>query len=125
MLGEYGAGSSALQAVTACIAIRRGEIPPTISHARLDAAIPPLRVVTRREPVAPDRVLVHAIGLGGFYYSVAGFEEPEVEEWQDLPAAQTGQGREVWSVKGHPRCRPTDRFREPLSPWRPRRDREG
>lgn len=125
MLGQHGAGSSALQAVAACLAIRRGEISPTINHDRLDPEMPPLRVVTQRERVAPDRVLVHAIGLGGFYYSVAGFEEPEGAEGLGLPAAVTGQERVVWSVKGHPRFRPTERFREPLSPWRPRRDREG
>lgn len=122
MLGQHGAGSSALQAVTACLTIRRGEIPPTINHERLDPELPALRVVTRREAVAPDRVLVHAIGLGGFYYSVAGFEEADVDE--SIPAAQTGQGRVVWSVKGHPRFRPAERFRKPLTPWRPRRDRD-
>ena len=122
MLGQHGAGSSALQAVTACLAIRRCSIPPTINHDRLDPALPPLRVVTQHEHVAPERVLVHAIGLGGFYYSVAGFAEPD-EVAGGGPAPQTGAGRVVWSAKGHPRFRPAERYRQPLQPWRPRRDR--
>jgi 3-oxoacyl-[acyl-carrier-protein] synthase II len=122
MLGQHGAGSSALQAVTACLAIRRCSIPPTINHDRLDPAMPRLRVVTQHEHVAPERVLVHAIGLGGFYYSVAGFAEPEAAK-DGGREAQTGAGRVVWSAKGHPRFRPVERFHKPLTPWQPRRDR--
>jgi hypothetical protein len=71
--------------------------------------------------VAPERVLVHAIGLGGFYYSVAGFAEPDGEPGGAAP--QTGAGRVVWSAKGHPRFQPAERYRQPLTPWSPRRDR--
>lgn len=124
MLGQHGAGSSALQAVTACLTIRRREIPPTINHERLDPEMPPIKVVTTHETVAPERVLVHAIGLGGFYYSVAGFEDPEIDGG-GMSATQTGQGKVVWSVKGHPRFKPAPRFQKPLAPWRPRRDRDG
>ena len=122
MLGQHGAGSSALQAVTACLAIRRCGVPPTTNHDSLDPALPPLRVVTRHESVAPESVLVHAIGLGGFYYSVAAFSEPE-EASDGSAAPQTGAVQVVWSAKGHPRFRPAPRFHRPLVPWRPRRDR--
>lgn len=70
-LGQHGAGSSALQVVAACLAIDRGTVPPTINHERLDPACGPLRVVVRPEALSGPNVLVHAIGLGGFYYSCA------------------------------------------------------
>ena len=50
MLGQHGAGSSALQAVAACLAIRRGAVPPTINHEDPDPACGSLRVVTAAEP---------------------------------------------------------------------------
>lgn len=68
-LGQHGAGSSALQVVAACLAIDRGTIPPTINHERLDPACGPLHIVTEPEPLRGPNVLVHSIGLGGFYYS--------------------------------------------------------
>lgn len=120
MLGQHGAGSSALQAVTACLSIRRCGVPPTINHDRLDPALPPLRVVTQFDSVAPENVLVHAIGLGGFYYSVAAFEAP-AEQPGGGALPQTGAGKVVWSAKGHPRFRPAERFQRPLVPWSPRR----
>jgi 3-oxoacyl-[acyl-carrier-protein] synthase II len=122
MLGQHGAGSSALQAVTACLSIRRCSVPPTINHDRLDPALPPLRVVTELETIAPEKVLVHAIGLGGFYYSVAAFQAPpEAPGGGVLP--RTGAGKVVWSAKGHPRFRPAERFQRPLVPWSPRSER--
>ncbi|HUP20918.1 MAG TPA: hypothetical protein VM778_13350 [Gemmatimonadota bacterium] len=68
-LGQHGAGTSALQVLAACLAIDHGTIPPTINHDRLDPACGPIRVVTRPEPLPGPNVLVHSIGLGGFYYS--------------------------------------------------------
>jgi 3-oxoacyl-[acyl-carrier-protein] synthase II len=118
MLGQHGAGSSALQAVTACLAIRRRGIPPTINHDDLDPECAPLPVVTEALAHAPGHVLVHAIGLGGFYYSVAAFESPEV-----IPGAGqanlTGMLRVSWSLSAHPRYKPKEMFQKPLVPWRP------
>lgn len=114
MLGQHGAGSSALQAVAACLSIRRCAMPGTPNHETPDPEIPPLRIVRTTEDVAPERVLVHAIGLGGFYYSAAGFEAVDDE------SAETGQGQVVWSARGHPRFRPGERYRRALEPWRPR-----
>ncbi|MCB0216233.1 MAG: beta-ketoacyl-[acyl-carrier-protein] synthase family protein [Caldilineae bacterium] len=74
MLGQHGAGSSALQAISACLAIAEGEVPPTINHDALDPACGPLQVVTRLRAMPIERCLVHAIGMGGFYYSAAAFE---------------------------------------------------
>lgn len=74
MLGQHGAGSSALQAVAACLSIHADEIPPTINHDALDPACGPLHVVTERRDLRIERALVHAIGMGGFYYSAAAFE---------------------------------------------------
>jgi 3-oxoacyl-[acyl-carrier-protein] synthase II len=75
-LGQHGAGSSALQVTAACLTIASGEIPPTLNCDRLDPACGPLRII--RQPLASetDRVLVHSIGLGGFYYSAVALEAP-------------------------------------------------
>jgi 3-oxoacyl-[acyl-carrier-protein] synthase II len=75
-LGQHGAGSSALQITAACLTIASGQIPPTLNCDRLDPACGPLRII--RQPVASetDRVLVHSIGLGGFYYSAMALEAP-------------------------------------------------
>src|SRR5262249_25080325 len=69
MLGQHGAGSSALQAVTACLSLERGAVPPTINHDEPDPECGPIRVVTRLEAAPIRNVLVHSIGIGGFYYS--------------------------------------------------------
>lgn len=73
MLGQHGAGSSALQVAAACLAIDRRTVPPTINHERSDPACGAIRVVTEPEPMARSNVLVHSIGLGGFYYSCGAF----------------------------------------------------
>jgi 3-oxoacyl-[acyl-carrier-protein] synthase II len=69
VLGQHGAGSSALQLVGACLTLENGIIPPTINHESPDPLCGSIRVVTRAEHSTPERVLVHSIGLGGFYYS--------------------------------------------------------
>jgi 3-oxoacyl-[acyl-carrier-protein] synthase II len=74
MLGQHGAGSSALQAIAACLSAAENVVPPTINHDELDPACGPLQVVTERREMAIERVLVHSIGMGGFYYSAAAFE---------------------------------------------------
>jgi 3-oxoacyl-[acyl-carrier-protein] synthase II len=116
MLGQHGAGSSALQAVAACLAIRRGTVPPTINHEDPDPACGPLRVVTSPETLEVNRVLVHAIGLGGFYYSAAAFEGPRQER------RQTGFRQVKWSEDHNPKFAPAEEYTRPLVPWEPRRD---
>ncbi|MGH7717599.1 MAG: beta-ketoacyl-[acyl-carrier-protein] synthase family protein [Gemmatimonadaceae bacterium] len=116
MLGQHGAGSSALQAVGACLAIRRGVVPPTINHDDPDPECGALRVVTAAEPFQPERVLVHSIGLGGFYYSAAAFEgEPDAR-------GQTGLMRVRWSEGHNPKFAPAEEYTRPLTPWAPRQD---
>lgn len=116
MLGQHGAGSSALQAVTACLSIRRGAVPPTINHDDPDPACGPLRISRKAESVAVDRVLTHSIGLGGFYYSVAAFEKTARE------SAKTGLIQVSWSHDGQPLFHPSEEFQKPLVPWKPRED---
>lgn len=117
MLGQHGAGSSALQAVTACLSLRRGTVPPTINHEELDPACEPLRVQTKPEELDLRRVLVHSIGLGGFYYSAAAFGR-----YFDKDLAQTGAVRVQWSEEQHPKFKPSEEFQKPLEPWKPRSD---
>jgi 3-oxoacyl-[acyl-carrier-protein] synthase II len=116
MLGQHGAGSSALQAVAACLTIRRGTIPPTINHEQPDPACGPLRVVTKAEAATPSRVLVHSIGLGGFYYSVGAFEA-----WTSAAdPMHSGIHQVHWNEPGRSRFRPAEEFTQPLTPWKPR-----
>jgi 3-oxoacyl-[acyl-carrier-protein] synthase II len=115
MLGQHGAGSSALQAVGACLTIRRRMVPPTINHDEPDPACGPIRVVTKAEPFAPQRVLVHSIGLGGFYYSAAAFEAVP-----DDALHKTGFLQVRWSEGAGLRFHPEEEFQKPLEPWSPR-----
>lgn len=117
MLGQHGAGSSALQAIAACLSIRRETAPPTINCEDQDAACGALNVVKKAEVAPIARVLVHAIGLGGFYFSAAAFERP-----QSADPGATGILRVAWSKGAHPRFGPAAEYQEPLVPWRPRRD---
>ena len=114
MLGQHGAGSSALQAATACLSIRRGTVPPTINRDDPDPACGPLNVPEKAESVDLHRVLTHSIGLGGFYYSVAAFEKPARQ------SALTGLVQVAWSRDGSPRFHPSEEFQKPLVPWKPR-----
>ena len=116
MLGQHGAGSSALQAVAACLAVRRGAIPPTINHEFPDPACGELRVVTRAETLSVKRVLMHSIGLGGFYYSAAAFEKPAADP------RQTGLMQVKWSEEHNPKFAPAEEYQRPLVPWAPRSD---
>jgi 3-oxoacyl-[acyl-carrier-protein] synthase II len=116
MLGQHGAGSSALQAVAACLAIRRGTVPPTINHEDPDPACGELRIVTRSETIGINRVLTHAIGLGGFYYSAAAFEQPAADR------RQTGLLQVKWSGEHNPKFAPAEEYQKPLEPWSPRQD---
>lgn len=118
MLGQHGAGSSALQAVGACLTLRRGAVPPTINHDDPDPECGGLRIVTQVEALRVQRVLVHSIGLGGFYYSAAAFESP-----LGAPAAAgTGVHQVRWSGDHNPKFLPAEEFSRPLEPWEPRRD---
>ncbi len=118
MLGQHGAGSSALQAVGACLSIRRGIVPGTINHDDPDPACIPLRVVTQSEHSMPNRVLMHSIGLGGFYYSAAAFEAPRLSGGGD-----TGLLQVRWSEGHNPKFAPADAYQRPLVPWSPRSER--
>lgn len=116
MLGQHGAGSSALQVSAACLAIRREVVPPTINHDDPDPSCGELRIVTTAEHFAPRRVLVHSIGLGGFYYSAAALEaEPDLGN-------MTGMMRVQWSEGHDPRFLPAEEYTRPLTPWAPRQD---
>jgi 3-oxoacyl-[acyl-carrier-protein] synthase II len=117
MLGQHGAGSSALQAITTCLSIRRKGIPPTINHDEPDPACGELPVVTEAVAHRANRAIVHSIGIGGFYYSAAAFERPGV-----IPGGEsgimTGMTRVGWSQSAHPKYKPTEEFQAPLKPWR-------
>jgi 3-oxoacyl-[acyl-carrier-protein] synthase II len=117
MLGQHGAGSSALQTIAACLTIRRGQVPPTINHEDPDPECGPIQVVTKALTLRPRRVLVHAIGLGGFYASAAALGAVE-----DFEPGLTGIHTVQWSEGGHPRFAPAPEFQQPLVPWRPRQD---
>ena len=117
MLGQHGAGSSALQGVAACLSLRRKTMPPTINHEELDPACGPLRVITKPEPAPLRRVLVHSIGLGGFYYSAAAFEAEAASD-----PNQTGLMQVVWSKQTEGRFQPAEDYQKPLEPWSPRPD---
>ncbi|MFQ5605864.1 MAG: beta-ketoacyl-[acyl-carrier-protein] synthase family protein [bacterium] len=73
MLGQHGAGSSALQAVAACLSIDQGIVPPTINYENPDPACGPIRIATEAESSRPQNILTHSIGFGGFYYSCGAF----------------------------------------------------
>jgi 3-oxoacyl-[acyl-carrier-protein] synthase II len=117
MLGQHGAGSSALQAIAACLTIRRGQVPPTINLEDPDPECGPLRLVTTPSTLRPRRVLVHAIGLGGFYASAAALRAVAEDD-----LGQTGIHTVQWSEGGHPRFAPAPEYQRPLTPWRPRHD---
>ncbi|MFQ5491846.1 MAG: beta-ketoacyl-[acyl-carrier-protein] synthase family protein [Phycisphaerae bacterium] len=118
MLGQHGAGSSALQAVTACLCIRRGAAPPTINHDQPDPACGPIQVITEPLALAPQQVLVHCIGLGGFYYSAAAFQAPDLDPSDPV----TGTLQVRWSQGAKSKFRPTQEYQKPLTPWAPRED---
>jgi 3-oxoacyl-[acyl-carrier-protein] synthase II len=117
MLGQHGAGSSALQAVTACLSINRGTAPPTINHEEPDPDCGPIRVNGEAIEIPPRPVLIHCIGLGGFYYSAAVLLPPDGSDRQ-----KTGFRQVQWSKGGHPRFQPSEEFQKPLTPWSPRQD---
>jgi 3-oxoacyl-[acyl-carrier-protein] synthase II len=117
MLGQHGAGSSALQAIAACLTLRRGTVPPSINCPDPDPECGPLRIVTEAEQAWPSRVLVHSIGLGGFYYSAAAFSTA-FDSGQATGAIQVR-----WSDDKHPRFQPKSEYSKPLTPWMPRRDK--
>ena len=116
MLGQHGAGSSALQVGGACLTLRRGAVPPTINCDDLDPECGPLRLSAKAESRSVDNVLVHSIGLGGFYYSSAALTSVQ----EDL--MQTGVMQVRWSEQQHPRFQPAEEFGKPLQPWAPRAD---
>lgn len=117
MLGQHGAGSSALQAIAACLSIRRETIPPTINCEDPDPACGALSIAREPEQRRIESVLVHSIGLGGFYYSVGAFAR-----FEGFDPAVSGTIQVSWSKGAHARFVPTAEYQRPLVPWRPRRD---
>ncbi|HPF62952.1 MAG: beta-ketoacyl synthase [Gemmatimonadales bacterium] len=117
MLGQHGAGSSALQVVGACLSLRRRMVPPTINLDVPDPACGPLRLSATAEEAPVRRALVHSIGLGGFYYSAAALEAPPQRQ-----VAKTGLQQVRWSEDHNPKFRPAEEFTRPLTPWEPRFD---
>jgi 3-oxoacyl-[acyl-carrier-protein] synthase II len=115
MLGQHGAGSSGLQSIAACLSIRRSLVPPTINHDEPDPECGQIQVVTDALIMPVERVLVNAIGLGGFYYSVGAFEACE-----SSAASASGVVRSNWSAQHAPRFQPTEEFHAPIEPWAPR-----
>ena len=73
MLGQHGAGSSALQSAAACLSLHHGEVPGTVNCENPDPDCAPLNLVRESARLDPSSVLVHAIGLGGFYFSAGLF----------------------------------------------------
>ena len=71
MLGQHGAGSSALQWIASCAALHHRRLPPTVNLDDPDPSCEGLDLVTAPRSVVLRRVLLHAIGFGGFYYSSA------------------------------------------------------
>jgi 3-oxoacyl-[acyl-carrier-protein] synthase II len=69
MIGLPGGAASTMQIITACLCLLEGQIPPTINHEVCDPNCGPIRVVREPESFQPRRILLHTIGLGGFYYS--------------------------------------------------------
>ena len=69
MLGQHGAGSSALQCAAACLTLRHQRVPGTVNVDHLDPGCGELRLIRETRDLELTNVLVHAIGLGGFYYS--------------------------------------------------------
>lgn len=113
MLGQHGACSSAFQCISACLSIRREIAPPTANHETLDPDCAGIRVLTRPLLAEFQKVLVHSIGLGGFYYSAAAFERGD---WGG-EANVTGLGNVEWSAAHHPKHLPAPEFQEPIEPW--------
>ena len=118
MLGQHGAGSSALQCASACLSLRREIAPPTANHERLDPACAGLHVLTQPMFKKFQRVLVHSIGLGGFYYSSAAFETGDWAPEDNL----TGVAQVEWRAGHHPKHLPAPEYQVPLKPWRARGD---
>lgn len=117
MLGQHGAGSSMLQIVASCLTLRRKTVPPTLNFEDPDPECVGIPIVTEPEFTAPQRVLVHSIGLGGFYYSAAALEAVA-----DADEMVTGAVQVKWSERAHPLFQPAEDFQKPLTPWEPRRD---
>jgi 3-oxoacyl-(acyl-carrier-protein) synthase len=74
MLGQHGAGSSALQCSAACLSLSEGLVPGTPNCDSLDPECGQMNLVRATHRLAPTSVLVHAIGFGGFYYSAGVFK---------------------------------------------------
>ena len=79
MLGQHGAGTSALQAAAACLTLYSGKVPGTINCDNLDQRCGDMNLLRTTESLDPQSVLTHAIGLGGFYYSAGLFQRDDLK----------------------------------------------
>jgi 3-oxoacyl-(acyl-carrier-protein) synthase len=68
--GQALAASSALQVVTACLALRHGAVPPTANYEYPDPACDLDYVPGRARRARVRRVLVHAHSLGGAHLAL-------------------------------------------------------
>ncbi len=71
MLGQHGAGSSALQLISACLSLKHQVVPATLNLDDPDPTCSGLDLVRNPRDLRASNTLVQAIGFGGFYHSAA------------------------------------------------------
>jgi len=71
MLGQTGAVTPALQAISAALTIHHGLIPPTINIGRIEPRCALNVVQGQALRVEVRHLLANAIGFGGYYYAAA------------------------------------------------------
>ncbi|MDY7107543.1 MAG: beta-ketoacyl-[acyl-carrier-protein] synthase family protein [Planctomycetota bacterium] len=95
MLGQHGAGSSSLQATAVVLSLHAQRLPPTINCDTPDPACGSLCLSAEAASRPLGRILAHAIGFGGFYYSVGAFEAVNRRRPHGPPAAGSAATRNV------------------------------
>jgi 3-oxoacyl-[acyl-carrier-protein] synthase II len=73
MLGQTGAATPALQAISAVLTIEHGIVPPTTNVDEIDPRCPITIVKGEPKRMTVDHVLANAIGFGGYYYASVVF----------------------------------------------------
>eukprot|EP01122_Echinamoeba_exundans_P014015 TRINITY_DN6261_c0_g1_i1.p1 TRINITY_DN6261_c0_g1~~TRINITY_DN6261_c0_g1_i1.p1 ORF type:complete len:450 (-),score=50.19 TRINITY_DN6261_c0_g1_i1:2-1351(-) len=70
IIGQSGSGCTLLQIAAACLCLRNKKAYGTLNFEEQDPALPVLNIVksTHDDPTL-DKILCHAIGLGGFHFS--------------------------------------------------------
>lgn len=72
-LGQTGAVTPVLQAISAALSIRDGTIPPTLNAERPDPELPAMTIHARATQAPVEHILANSIGFGGFYYASTVF----------------------------------------------------